>query len=226
MHLDRRHQTCPPTLAACLLLSLAGQAHCQTSADLSLVSEYAARGVALDTRPVPQLRVEYDADEGWYGGAFASPASLGGRADGQLIAYGGRARRLDATLSWDAGVSRSVFAGYGRWNYHELYAGLSTDRASARLFYSPAYYGDEKSLYLDLNASYPLGERLGLSAHAGLLHLFGERRSLGRATDLRLALVTEVGDVSLQAGWQIKGNAYLPGTVRARALTASASLRF
>jgi len=230
MPLDRRHQNHASTLAALLLMCLAGSARSQTSADLTLMSEYAARGVALDTRPALQVRVEHDTAAGWYLGAFASPVTLGGRSQAQLIAYGGRAQRMTSTLSWDAGITSSAFTRDGSLNYHEFYAGLALDRASARLFYSPAYYGDERSVYLDLNGAYPLGERLSLAAHAGLLHLIGEERdaagNVERRVDLRLALVADLGDVSLQAGWQLKGHAYLPGSARARALTASASLRF
>ena len=83
-------------------------ARAQTSGDLTLVSEYAGRGVALYTRPALQLRVEHDTAAGWYGGAFASPVTLDNRTQGQLTAYAGRARRLTSTLSWDAGDTRNT----------------------------------------------------------------------------------------------------------------------
>ncbi|WP_426195410.1 TorF family putative porin [Massilia sp. DWR3-1-1] len=209
-----------------IALCLAAPARSQTSADLSLLSQYAGRGVAFDPDPVLQLRVEHDTDQGWYGGVFASPVAIGGRRQGQLTTYGGRAQRLSSTLSWDAGISRSVYLRDASLNYHEWYVGLALDRASARLFYSPAYYGDERSVYLDLNGAYPLGERLSLALHGGLLHPLDEPRGAARLIDLRLALVADLGDYSLQAGWQVKGQAYLAGTTRARALTASISRRF
>lgn len=201
---------------------LAGSAHCQTSADVTVLSEFAARGVALDTHPVLQLRVEHDFIDGWYGGAFASPVALADRRQGQLTAYAGRAQRVTSTLSWDAGVTSTAYLRDSRLNYHEFYAGLSVDRGSARLFYSPAYYGDERSLYLDLNRAWPLDDRFSLTAHAGLLHRFGD----GRLLDLRVALQYDISDISLQAGWQLKGNDYLEGSSRARALSVSASRRF
>lgn len=233
---DRRHQNRPSALAFLLLSCLAGAAHGQTSADISLLSEYAGRGTALSTHPVAQLRVErdirIDADGAgaWYAGTFASPVTLGGRDLGQLSVYGGRAQRLGTMLSWDAGATRNVYLRDSRWNYHEFYAGVTWNRLGARLFYSPAYYGDERSLYLDLNGAWPINERVQLAAHAGLLHPFEEEHGApgegGGRVDLRLALVTDVRDVSLQAGWQVKGTSYLPGSRRASALTASASFRF
>lgn len=217
---DFCHKKYPVTLA--VLISLAAGAHGQTSADVTVLSEFAARGVALDTHPVLQLRVEHDFSDGWYGGAFASPVALAGNRQGQLTAYAGRARRFTSTMSWDLGVTSTTYLRDSSLDYHEFYAGLSIDRTSARLFYSPAYYGDERSLYLDLNRGWPLDDNFSLAVHAGLLHRFGD----GRLLDLRLALQYDIGDVSLQAGWQIKGNDYLPGSERARALNVSASRRF
>lgn len=226
MHLDRRHDDLTSTLTAALLLCLAGTARCQTSADLTLVSEYAARGVALDTRPALQLRVEHETDGGWYGGAFASPVKLYGRAQGELVAYAGRAQRLTPTLSWDAGVTHTSFQRADD-AYTEWYAGVALERASARLFYSPAYYGGGRTLYLDTSATEPLGDRLRLAAHAGLLHPFGgDERRMRDGADVRLALVATAGDWSLQAGVQVQWHAYLAGTARAHALTAGASLHF
>lgn len=225
MFLSRCPQKVPVALAF-LLSNLAVNAHGQTSADVTVMSEFAARGVALDTHPVLQARVEHDFDNGWYGGAFASPVALSGLRQGQLTAYAGRAQRFTSTLSWDAGVTSTAYLRDSSLNYHEFYAGLAVDRGSARLFYSPAYYGDERSVYLDLNGGYPLGDRLSLVGHAGLLHRFGEHGAEARLLDMRVALQCDVGDVSLQAGWQLKGNDYLPGSSRARALSVSASRRF
>jgi uncharacterized protein (TIGR02001 family) len=227
---DRRHDTATFALAACALICLSGPARCQTSADLTLVSEYAGRGIALDTRPALQLRVEHESAAGWYAGAFASPVRLEGRAQGQLIAYGGRAQRLTSTLSWDAGVTRSTFLRDGRWNYHEFYAGLALQRGSARLFYAPAYYGEGRSLYLDLSGAYPLTDVLRLAAHAGLLHPMGGYEgtldSIGNSGDARIALVADIGDCTVQAGVQTRWRSYLSELPRARGFTASLSFHF
>jgi uncharacterized protein (TIGR02001 family) len=54
-------------------LAAAPAALAQTSADLSVVSEYAMRGVSLGRNPAVQLRVDHDFDGGWYAGTFGSP---------------------------------------------------------------------------------------------------------------------------------------------------------
>jgi uncharacterized protein (TIGR02001 family) len=139
------------------------------------------RGISLGAgRPAVQLQIDHDAPGGWYLGGFVSPAVLAApgenRGQAGLIAYGGRAGRLPSGLSWDAGVSRASFSRDSRYSYTEFHAGLALDQASVRLFLSPAYYGDERSAYLDLNAFHPLDERIRLTFHAGLLHIFGYER--------------------------------------------------
>ena len=214
-------------LTLLILPGLAGTARAQTSFDMPAVSEYAARGAALGSGPALQLRVEHDAESGWYVGAFASPATIEGRRQGQLIAYTGRAQRLTSTLSWDAGVTRTAFTrDGGEANYHEFYAGLALQRGTVRLFYSHAYYGEGRTAYLDVNAAYPLTERLHLALHAGLLHPFGAYPGAAGGSDARIALGANVGDVSLEAGWQVKAHAYFDTGRPARALSARASLRF
>ncbi len=200
----------------------------QTSADLSLVSEYAMRGVSLGRNPAVQLRVDHDFDGGWYAGTFASPIDLYGRGQGLLIVYGGRALPLTSRLSWDAGVARTIYLRNHEVDYHEFYAGLTYDRVNARVSYSPAYYGGTRTVYLDLNGGIPLGERVALALHAGLLHPFGTDYHWGDEdrADLRATLAYDTGDWRLQAGWQTLVHGAGNGLPRARALFAGASLRF
>lgn len=227
MHFDHRLGTIFHALALVLPL-VPGAAGAQTSADLTLISEYSGRGVALYTRPALQLRVERETDGGWYGGAFASPVSLEQRTQGQLTAYAGRAQRFTSTLTWDAGVTRSTYLRDSRWNYHEFYAGLASQRASARLFYSPSYYGEGRSLYLDLSGAHPLTDTLRVTGHVGLLHPFGsyDGGEANSSADVRIALVADVGAFTVQAGWQARWRTYLPEFPRPRAFTASASYQF
>lgn len=224
----RRQEKHRLTLALALLCSC-GAVHSQTSANLTLLSSYTGRGIVLNPDPTLQLRVARDTADGWYAGGFVSPVRLDGRRQAQLTAYGGRARQVTSTLTLDAGVSHSTYSGDERLRYSEAYAGLMAGRYSARLFYSPHYYGEGRTVYLDLNTAYPLGDRLSLAFHAGLLHLFDKHEDEERRSgDLRVSLSTEVGDYRLQAGWQARWHPYLLGTTstRTRALTVGASRYF
>jgi uncharacterized protein (TIGR02001 family) len=215
--------------AACLSLACAaGPAAAQTSGNVALVSEYAVRGISLGAgHPAVQLRIDHDAPGGWYAGGFVSPATLGGdRRQTELIVYGGRAGRLPSGLSWDAGISRASFLRDRQYDYLEFHAGLALDRASMRLSVSPAYYGEARSAYLDLNAFHPLDERLRLTFHAGLLHTFGYEGETASRADLRVGLAATLGDCTLQLGWQALLREAGKGPPRARALTGSAGFRF
>lgn len=230
-------------IAALLLPCLAGAAQAQTSANVSVVSEYAARGILLSSGPVAQLRVDHDTDEGWYAGGFVSPATMNARSQAQAIVYAGRARRLSSALAWDAGLMRTVYSRDGESNYHEFYAGLALRRASVHLFYSPSYYGIGRTAYVDLSGAYGLADHLSLAAHAGVLHAFdglayaytGTTGAAGAPVigsasrnrlDARLLLVTDVGDYTLQGGWQGVWRIYPAATRGAHGLVVSASLHF
>lgn len=208
-------------MAAALLAAPGARA--QASASMTLASEYSARGVSLsDGRPAPQLSLAYDAAPGWYAGAFAAPRlSLGQRAGvTQLVAYGGYARRLASALSWEAGASSTSFRNASEYNYREVYAGLAADRVSARLYFSPSYYGDGgRAVYGELNGFYPLRERIRLSAHIGAL-----RASAAHRADLRLAIGYDTGACNVQLAWL--GRSGHGDTAAPRAISLSATYSF
>jgi uncharacterized protein (TIGR02001 family) len=233
MFLERCHDVQAVRLIKTLLvagaaLALPSRALSQNSASVAVASSYSARGIALSDHPVIQLRVDHDTDDGWYVGSFASPVTLvGSRTQAELIVYGGRARQLESGVSWDAGVSRTLFLRDRGYGYVELYAGLALDRASASVFLSPAYYGAGRSAYLDLNAFHPLGEKLRLTAHAGLLHAFADYGADAYdRVDLRLGLTLDLGRWNLQASLGTLLRAGGGELARAPPLSASASLRF
>jgi uncharacterized protein (TIGR02001 family) len=241
MSIDRRNdcRTRPLALAgpalrcAIFFLLLAvlsfGPARAQTSVTATIASEYSLRGLSLsDGHAVPQLRIDHDTVSGVYGGLFASRVFLrASQARASMVAYGGYARRLVSGFGWDAGVSRIVFANDARYNYTEAYAGISADRVSARLSLAPDYYGTGRTAYVEINAVQPLGERLRLTGHAGLLRRFGEQGGAARERgDLRVALGTDIGDGSIELGLQARQRDPGQRAPRARALFASASLGF
>jgi uncharacterized protein (TIGR02001 family) len=180
---------------------LPSPARAQLSGSAALVSDYSVRGMTLSRgRPEPQLRLDYDASAGWYAGAFASGVDLpDSGASLQLLGYAGYAHRLPSGLTWEAGLLNASFAGDAEYRYHEFYAGLTREGLSARLYYSPAYYGQGKTVYAELNGAWPLQGRLTLSGHVGLLHPFGDGGDEARhRIDGRLALGMDIGRLNLQ----------------------------
>lgn len=201
----------------------------QTSFTASVASEHSLRGLSLSAgRAVPQLRIDHDTQHGWYGGVFATRVVLrASRADAAVTGYGGYGRRLGADLAWDAGISRTVFPRDARYNYTEVYAGISSEHLGARLFVSPDYYIGGRTAYLELSGAHELGERLRLIGRAGLLRRFGELRGAARERiDLRAALATDIGDASVELGLQARQRDAARNARRARALFANASIAF
>ena len=216
---------------AFLILAIAATgapaAHAQTGATVILASEYSLRGLSLSKgRPVLQLRIDHDSAGGWYAGGFASRVALpASDTRAVLIAYGGRARRIGATLSWDAGLSQAVYPGAGRLNYREFYAGLNGEHGGLRIAFSPAYYGAGRTAYIELNGAYPLHTGLSLVGHAGWLHRLRDEAARSRL-DLRGAIAAELGNASVQLGWQGRQRDPAVRVPRAHALFASLSYGF
>jgi uncharacterized protein (TIGR02001 family) len=183
-------------------------AHAQVSASASVTSEYTQRGKSLSKgRVAPQLRVDYDTPSGWYAGALVSRAALPySDTSAQVVAFGGYAQQLASGMTWEAGALDASFVGDQEYRYHEFYAGLARDRIAARVYFSPSYYGGGKTLYAELNGSYPLRDNLALVGHIGLLHPFSAGGEEDRQRlDLRIGLGYDVGDWNFQVALLANG---------------------
>lgn len=179
----------------------AGPVLAQFSGNVGVLSDYRYRGISLsDGRPALQLGLGYDHASGAYAGVLASTLRYnGGRSDTLLLPYLGYAWRLRAGLSAEIGAQYSRFVRAGHYDYAEFYAGLSWDRIGARAYYSPRYFGQSSSWYLELNGSHPLSERWRLFAHAGTLRVQGGASRY----DLRLGVGCALRGVDLQLSWGI-----------------------
>ena len=220
------------SLSAAMLATHAARA--QTSASVSLVSEYSVRGVSLSDRLAgaavqPGLGLRNKAGTP----ALSRPRGLHlAERSGvtQLVAYGGYARRLASGLSWEAGASSTTFR-----NAVRIQLPRSLCRAGVRPHQRPDL---PVALLLRLWRARRVrraerlpsaARRIKLIGHIGLLH--GLRGPLAEArdrVDLRLAIGLDAGACNIQLAWL--GSASVgPGaatyvrTPRALALSASYS---
>jgi uncharacterized protein (TIGR02001 family) len=158
------------TLFFCAFASGVGA---QFSGTASVVSDYRYRGITLsDQKPAAQIGLTYDDPGGWYAGAFASTVRLAPPAGPgvQATIFTGFASRLASGISLEAGGDYSVFTSAAADDYGEVYLGIASDRLSARIYYSPRYYGQRANAwYGEVNAAQPLTDRVQLFAHLGLL---------------------------------------------------------
>ena len=194
------------TWAGLLLASGATQA--QFGGSVGIESDNRFRGVSLtDGRPDVRLSVGYDHASGVFAGASATHVEFArGRHALQLLGYAGYATRVTPGLGAEVGVTSSTFGGHTRYDYSEVFAGVSNERWSMRAYYAPRYFGfDQATIYIELGANTALGSRLRAFGHAGALTtLGGAAGEEGRRTrgDLRVGLgFSAAAAVDLQLAW-------------------------
>ena len=202
-------------VAAFLLCACASGAGAQLSGTLSAVSDYRYRGVTFsDRKPAAQAGLAYDDATGWYAGAFGSTVRLAplGLPDSNLqgIVYAGYATRLSSGMSLEAGGDYSAFGGSSDINYGEVFVGGAIENLSARIYFSPRYFGQPThAAYGEINATQPLSESVSLRLHAGLLRyrydnpygaLYGIE-PFRNVMDGRIGLRADLDMVQLELAW-------------------------
>jgi uncharacterized protein (TIGR02001 family) len=139
---------------------------------VALLSDYRFRGVSFsDGDPAAQLDLSYDTHSGAYVGAFASSVKFQGYAglNRLVVAYAGFARRVDADVSVDAGVSYADFAPGSDLDYLEVHTGVTLRALSIQVAYAPHYLGQGAGAYVEANGGAEIYPSLRLLGHAGVL---------------------------------------------------------
>jgi uncharacterized protein (TIGR02001 family) len=174
-------------------------------------SDYRVRGVSFsDGNPVLSLNLAYDHQSGVYGGVSATAVAthhLGVEILGDVV-YLGYAGHMDAETSWDVGVTNSNVSVYPdiayRYNYTELYAGVTRNGISAHVYYSPHYLGGgAQTLYAEVNGAWRPARRWRLFAHVGVLTSLGGGLTYTGHTlfDARVGVAREFGRCELHLAW-------------------------
>jgi uncharacterized protein (TIGR02001 family) len=213
--------------AALLFCVFASGVSAQISGTASVVSDYRYRGITLsDWKPAAQLGLTYDDPVGWYAGAFGSTVRLAPPAGPgfQATVFGGFASRIASGISLDAGGDYSTFTGAAGDNYGEVYLGVASENVSARIYYSPDYFGQRaNAVYGEINAVQPLIDPLSVVLHVGFLttraysqyspygarswqNVVDGRIGLGANFDLFRLELAWVGISSANGAYQITGS--------------------
>jgi uncharacterized protein (TIGR02001 family) len=233
---------CIAALAFCACTSGAAA---QVSGTLTGVTDYRYRGNTLtDREPAAQIGFAYDDPKGWYAGVFGSTVRLkpprGPSSYFQAIAYGGYATRVASRLSVEVGGDYSAFADANELNYGEVFLGVATDGASARVYYAPRYFGESSgAVYGEINATRSLSDGVRLFLHAGYVRYRYESpyglvpprgETTQRVADARIGLRFEFDPFQLEVAWVGVSNhiaAYLvTGASSPNGVVASLSLSF
>ena len=190
------------------------------SANVSITSQYIYRGIAQSGgEPAIQGGFDYDAGNGIYVGTWGSSISWlsdTGAATGagmEWDIYGGYKGSINSDLGYDVGVltynypRKALNAGFADPNTVEFYGALSYKWLTAKysittgnLFGSTQSDGSTASGsgYLDLSASYDMGNGLSLGAHVG--HQTIKGNSDASYSDYNVSVskdIAKVGTVSL-----------------------------
>lgn len=172
------------------------------------MSDYRFRGNSLsEGKPALQANVAYDGKSGWYAGQFASIAELDRPSiRTQANTYLGYAQRLNAGDSWDLGASYTSYPSNGRYNYGEIFLGITTEQFATKLFVSPDYLGSrERLFYLEANASKSLDKRTNLIGRIAYQRAIFNEKSLyamqASGFDGQLSVQTRYESWSLQMSW-------------------------
>lgn len=159
--------------AGALLVAGTAPAQAELSATVTAATDYDFRGItqtALD--PAIQLGIDWAHENGIYAGLWGSNLDFGDGAEGSDV-------EVDLILGYSASVTEGVDFDVGATyylylpddddiDYLELYAGLSQEIFSGKLWYSPDYGNSgDSAWYLDGNASFPLPREFALNLHLG-----------------------------------------------------------
>ena len=231
-------------LAAILVCAVAQSSAAQLSGTVAGVTDYRYRGVTFsDRRPAAQAGLTYDDASGWYTGVFGSTVRLdppGPAASRfQAIAYGGYATRVAPGVSLEAGGDYSAFSGGNDFNYGELFVGASAENVSARIHYSPRYFGTSSNgIYGEINASHPLTDAVRLHLHVGFLRyrydspygsLYGVKPTKN-IFDGRIGVLTGIDRFQLEVAWVGVSNHsagyFITGRNTPNGVVASVSIAF
>lgn len=181
------------------------------SGNFTIASEYIYRGIGQTNRkPALQGGFDYAHSSGLYAGIWGSNISwlsdIGGISSSvELDVYGGYKGNITDDLSFDVGVLTYNYpgtypAGFVDADTTEVYLGLGWQWLSAKYSHTTSSHifgwtgtGGEKtrgSGYLELNASYDLGDGWGINGHIG--HQRIKHNSDASYTDWKLGVTKEL----------------------------------
>lgn len=159
--------------AGAALLAVAGAASAgEFSVTPTITNDYDFRGFTqTDEDPAFQLGANYAFDNGFYVGAWGS--NVGADDEGIEVDYFAGYAGSNDSFAYDVGAIYYTYNGFdgdSDLNTLEVYAGMSKDWLSAKLWFAEdAASSGDSSFYLEGNATYPLAgvEGLALLAHVG-----------------------------------------------------------
>lgn len=92
--------------------------------------------------------------------------------------------------------------------YSEIYAGLAGKTLSSYIYFSPDFSAGVRTLYGQVDATFPVTGRLRVTGHVGALMLLGSPIDAARNParyDIELGVVRRFGSFDLRVSWSAAG---------------------
>ena len=142
------------------------------SGNVTIASDYSFRGQSqTNLLPAVQGGFDYELDNGFSFGTWASNVNFGDGTSQELDLYVGFSQSLNDTTSLSFSLIQFEYPGEGEnLDYQELTASLDISSISLGFAYSPSYVGVDDWQFTYLSAGYgtTLGENVDFSASIGL----------------------------------------------------------
>lgn len=219
---------CAQTVAATEGSAAADQSAAALSFNIGLITDNRYRGISQSRlKPAVSAGADYGHPSGWYAGTWLTTIrwikDAGGDAPVEWDIYGGY-KGAAGPIGYDVGVLRYQYPGHKLGispNTTEVYGALSWEMLTLKYSHSVTNlfgFSDSKnSGYLDLSASFDLGDGWSLAPHVG--HQWIRNNSEAAYTDYAIALAKDFGN-------GLVASAAVIGTDASKSLYVTPSGRF
>ena len=142
------------------------------SGNVTIASDYSFRGISqTGLLPAIQGGFDYELDNGYSFGTWASNVNYGDGTSQELDLYVGFSTELNDSTSMSFSLIQLEYPGEGNaYDYQELVAGLDISSLSLGFVYSPSYVGVDDWQFTAVTLGYgsTLGENVSFSAGMGI----------------------------------------------------------
>jgi uncharacterized protein (TIGR02001 family) len=176
------------------------------SFNAGLVTDYRYRGISQSRlQPALQGGADFVHKNGFYVGTWASTIKwikdAGGKADLEIDVYGGYKGSINKDLGFDVGVLTYIYPGHKlpvSPNTTEIYGALTYGPATAKYSHSVTnlfgFANSSSSGYLDLSASFDLGNGWSVVPHLGHQRVAGSGNGVFSYTDYSVGVNKDFGN--------------------------------
>jgi uncharacterized protein (TIGR02001 family) len=162
-------------LATVALGLASGAAQAEVSSTITIASDYDFRGITQTARdPAFQASLDWSGESGLYAGLWASNIDFGdSSADNvEVDLIAGYAGSFTEDLGYDLGGTYYKYLGSDNndasIDYYEVYAGLSYQGVSGKVWFSPDFgNAGDSAWYVEGNGDFPVGAGINLVLHVG-----------------------------------------------------------